>query len=139
MSAKDVFHESVKHALQKEKWIVTHDPLILEFSEEDRLKIDLAAEQLLAAERDRQKIAVEVKSFLSESALFDFHLALGQFLNYRLVLKVLEPDRFLYLAVPLSAYDSFFCRSLPQAAVAEYQLRLLVYDPINEVIVRWKD
>ena len=75
-----------------------------------------------------------VKSFLSESALFDFHLALGQFLNYRLALKMLEPDRLLYLAVPLSAYDSFFCRSLPQAAVAEYQLKLLVYDPINEVI-----
>ncbi|WP_254721886.1 XisH family protein [Kovacikia minuta] len=32
MSAKDVFHESVKHALQKEKWGITHDPLILEFS-----------------------------------------------------------------------------------------------------------
>ena len=76
MSAKDVFHESVKHALQKEKWVITHDPLILEFSEENRLKVDLAAERLLAAERDRQ-------------------------------------------------------------AVAEYQLKMLVYDPINEVIVQW--
>lgn len=61
MSAKDVFHESVKHALQKEKWVITHDPLLLEFSEEDRLKIDLAAERLLAAEREQQKIAVEVE------------------------------------------------------------------------------
>lgn len=99
----------------------------------------MAAEQLLAAERDQQKIAVEVKSFLSESALFDFHLALGQFLNYRLALNMLEPARYLYLAVPISAYDSFFSRSLPQAAVAEYHLKLLVYDPINKVIVQWID
>ncbi len=77
MSARDVFHESVKSALMKDNWVITHDPLRLKFSEDDRLRIDLGAEQLLAAERGVQKIAVEVKSFLSESAMFDFHLALG--------------------------------------------------------------
>lgn len=139
MSARDVFHESVKSALMKDNWVITHDPLMLKFSEDDRLRIDLGAEQLLAAERGVQKIAVEVKSFLSESAMFDFHLALGQFLNYRLALRNLEPDRSLYLAVPIAAYNSFFSRALPQAAIAEYDLKLLVYDPTNEVIVEWID
>ncbi|MCZ0903547.1 element excision factor XisH family protein, partial [Microcoleus sp. HI-ES] len=74
-----------------------------------------------------------------ESAMFDFHLALGQFLNYRLALRNLEPDRSLYLAVPIAAYNSFFSRALPQAAIAEYDLKLLVYDPTNEVIVEWID
>ncbi len=137
MSARDVFHESVKSALLKDNWVITHDPLKLKFSKDDRLRIDLGAEQLLVAERGVQKIAVEVKSFLSESAMFDFHLALGQFLNYRLALRNLEPDRSLYLAVPIAAYNSFFCRALPQAAIAEYDLKLLVYDPTNEVIVEW--
>ena len=139
MSARDVFHEYVKSALMKDCWVITHDPLRLKFSEDDRLRIDLGAEQLLAAERGVQKIAVEVKSFLSESAMFDFHLALGQFLNYRLALRNLEPDRSLYLAVPIAAYNSFFSRALPQAAIAEYDLELLVYDPTNEVIVEWID
>jgi len=139
MSARDVFHESVKSALMKDNWVITHDPLRLKFSEDDRLRIDLGAQQLLAAERGVQKIAVEVKSFLSESAMFDFHLALGQFLNYRLALRNLEPDRSLYLAVPIAAYNSFFSRALPQAAIAEYDLKLLVYDPTNEVIVEWID
>jgi len=139
MSARDVFHESVKSALMKDSWVITHDPLRLKFSEDDLLRIDLGAEQLLAAERGVQKIAVEVKSFLSESAMFDFHLALGQFLNYRLALRNLEPDRSLYLAVPIAAYNSFFSRALPQAAIAEYDLKLLVYDPTNEVIVEWID
>jgi hypothetical protein len=120
-----------------EQWIITHDPLRLEFSEEDTVKIDLGAELLLAAERGLEKIAVEVKSFLSESALFDFHLALGQFLNYRLALRMLEPDRTLYLAVPIAIHNSFFCRALPQASIREYELQLLVYDPLEETIVQW--
>ncbi|MCZ0904905.1 element excision factor XisH family protein, partial [Microcoleus sp. HI-ES] len=29
MSARDVFHESVKSALLKDNWVITHDPLKL--------------------------------------------------------------------------------------------------------------
>nr|WP_260675903.1 MULTISPECIES: XisH family protein [Nostocales] len=80
MSAKDRFHDAVKKALHKEQWAITHDPLRIEYGEEDEVRIDLGAERLLGAERAGEKIAVEIKSFLSDSALFDFHLALGQFL-----------------------------------------------------------
>lgn len=139
MSAKDRFHESVKRGLEKEQWVITHDPLRIEFGEEDEVRIDLGAERLLGAERANEKIAVEVKSFLSDSALFDFHMALGQFLNYRLVLEMNEPERTLYLAVPIAAYESFFTRDLPQAAVRQYQVKLVVYDPVDEVIVKWLD
>ncbi len=62
MSARDLFHEAVKNALQKENWIVTDDPLKIEF-EEVTFKIDLGAERLIAAERAGEKIAVEIKSF----------------------------------------------------------------------------
>ena len=74
---------------------------------------------------------------LSESALFDYHSALGQFLNYRLVLGSLDPDRILYLAVPLVAYEVFFQRPLAKASVRTYEVRLLVYNPIEEEIVLW--
>ncbi len=80
MSAKDLFHDAVRRGLEKDNWHITSDPLELEW-EEVKVKIDLAAEQLIAAERDRQKIAVEIKSFISTSAISDFHTALGQFLN----------------------------------------------------------
>jgi len=136
MSAKDRYHDAVKSALLKENWIIT-DPLRLKFSDQDEVRIDLGAERLLAAERGREKIAVEIKSFLSESALFDYHAALGQFLNYRLVLQSLEPDRILHLAVPLRAYEVFFQRPLAKASVQTYEVRLLVYNPIEEEIVLW--
>ncbi len=99
----------------------------------------MGAEQLLGAEKGLKKIAVEVKSFLSDSALSDFHRALGQFLNYRLVIEVIEPDRILYLAVPIAAYESFFKRELPKASVRRYQVKLIVYDPVKEAIVKWID
>jgi hypothetical protein len=137
MSAKDKFHDAVKRGLQKQGWIITHDPLRVEFGEEDEIRIDLGAERLIAAEKGEEKIAVEVKSFLSDSALFDFHTALGQFLNYRLVLEMSEHNRILYLAVPISAYESFFRRDLPKASIQKYQVKLIVYNPVNEVIILW--
>jgi hypothetical protein len=98
----------------------------------------LGAEKLLIAERSGQRIAVEVKSFLGLSAVNEFHLALGQFLNYRLALKRLDPDRILYLAVPVDTYETFFVDEFIQESIATYALRLIVFNPVQEVIVLWK-
>ncbi len=92
MSAKDIFHEAVKQALQKEQWVITHDPLKLEFGNV-KFKIDLGAEKLIAAEKNSEKIAVDIKSFLNPSAITDFYSALGQFLSYRIALEAIEPER----------------------------------------------
>jgi hypothetical protein len=72
MSAKDKFHNFVKIALQKDGWQITDDPLSISMGGVDML-IDLGAEHLLAAERQGEKIAVEIKSFLNTSAITDFH------------------------------------------------------------------
>lgn len=79
MSAKDVFHEAVKQALQKDRWTVTDDPLMFKFGNVN-FRADLGAERLIAAERTGEKIAVEIKSFLNPSAITDFYAALGKFL-----------------------------------------------------------
>jgi hypothetical protein len=136
VSAKDIFHEAVKHALQKEQWVITDDPLRFKFGNVN-FQVDLAAEQLIAAARAGEKIAVEIKSFLNPSAITDFYSALGQFLSYRLALESIEPDRTLYLAVPLDAYQTFFQYQFTQTAVQRYQVLLIVYDPAHEVIVQW--
>lgn len=136
MSAKDIFHEAVKQALQKEQWVITDDPLRFKYGNVN-FQIDLGAERLLAAQRADEKIAVEIKSFLNPSAITDFYSALGQFLSYRLAIEAIEPDRILYLAIPLDAYQTFFQFEFTQTALQRYQVLLIVYDPINEVIVQW--
>jgi len=136
MSAKDLFHDAVRRGLEKDQWRISSDPLELEW-EEVKVKIDLAAERLIAAERGETKIAVEIKSFISPSPISDFHTALGQFLNYRIMLEAKEPDRQLYLAVPMETYDTFFQSRFAQTAIERHQLDLIVYNPILEEIVQW--
>lgn len=136
MAARDLFHESVKIALQKENWLITDDPLKIEAGGA-KFEIDLGAERLLAAERAGEKIAVEIKTFLGDSPITDYHGALGQFLNYRLALEFNEPDRKLYLAVPVAVHEAFFQREFLQISVERHQVNRIIYDPINEVIVQW--
>jgi thymidylate kinase len=138
MAAKELFHDAVKQALLKDQWVITAEPLTIKI-EGVRFEIDLAAEKVFAAEKAGRKIAVEVKSFLSNSALTDFHAALGQFLNYRLALQMTEPDRTLYLAVPFDTFDTFFQERFVQEAIRLYQLKLVVYDPVKEVFIEWRD
>ena len=116
---------------------VTDDPLTVCYGQ-DRIAIDLGAEKVLAAERNEQKVAVEIKSFLGESELFDYHAALGQLLNYRLVLEKTDPNRQLYLAAPKQTYNSLFRRDIAKASVELYQVKLIVYDPAEETIVQWQ-
>ncbi len=136
MPERDIFHDAVKNALVKEGWTITDDPLFLEFGGVD-MYVDLGAEKLVAAEKDGQKIAVEIKSFIGASIISEFHKALGQLMNYRLALEVQHPERVLYLAVPLDTYESFFTLMFGQAAIQRYQLKLIVYDEKKEVIVKW--
>ncbi|MDZ8083854.1 MAG: XisH family protein [Nostoc sp. DcaGUA01] len=138
MSAKDVFHEVVKIALQKDGWQITHDPLLFNVGGV-KMSIDLAAQKLIAAERENEKIAVEVKSFLEKSsAISEFHTALGQFINYRGALRRRDPERILYLAVPLTTYRTFFQLDFPHEMVEENRVKMIVYDVESEVIVEWK-
>jgi XisH protein len=136
MAAKDLFHDAVKKGLEKEQWIITDDPLSLKFGD-SRIYIDLGAEKVLAAEKGTEKIAVEIKTFASDSVVFDFHVALGQFLNYQVVLENKDPSRKLYLAVPEEIYNTFFQSLLAKAVVQKYQIQLITYDPEHEVIVQW--
>ncbi len=136
MTAKDYFHDIVKIALIKDDWSITHDPLFLDF-DNSKIQVDLAGEKLIAAERGLQKIAVEVKSFMSPSLVYAFHLALGQCLSYRLALRDQDPERNFYLAIPDFAYRDFFRRPFAQSVLNEAKISLLVFDPSQEVIVQW--
>lgn len=53
--AKDIYHNSVRVALEKDGWIITNDPLTLRAGKRD-VFVDLAAEKILIAERKEQKI-----------------------------------------------------------------------------------
>ncbi len=103
------------------------------------MEIDLGAEKIIAAERGEDKIAVEIKSFIGTSNISEFHTAVGQFMNYRVALEEQQPERILYLAVPIGVYRKFFQLPFVQTVIQRFDITLIVYDPVEEVILEWKN
>jgi hypothetical protein len=136
MSARDRFHALVRIALEKEGWIITHDPYHIDLGFVD-FYIDLGAELLLAATKDEEKIAVEIKTFLAPSTISEFHTAIGQFINYRIALEDDDPERRLYLAVPLDVYKRFFRYPFIQTVIVRNKIPLLVYNTQKQEIAEW--
>ncbi|NCR59241.1 MAG: XisH protein [Microcystis aeruginosa LL13-06] len=138
MPAKDIYHEAVKNALIKDGWSILAAPYEIKYKDAE-LFADLATEKPLAAERNGRKIVVEIKSFLSPSPMRDFEIALGQYILYRNLISLTEPEYQIYLAIKDSIYENFFQRESIQDIVKINQLLLLVVEMEKEKILQWID
>lgn len=136
MPVKDRYHSTVKAALIKDGWEISHDPLQLRIGKKD-LYIDLGAERLISAEKGNVKIAVEVKSFSSRSEIEDLEQALGQYTLYLDVLAQQEPARILYLAVRQAVFEDLFEEAIGQLLLRNQRVRLVVFDSTREAINQW--
>lgn len=136
MAARDLYHVPVKRSLIKEGWTITHDPLHLKWGRKD-MYIDLAGSQMISAQKGLCKIAVEIKTFGGRSEIDDLEKALGQYILYFDVLAELEPDRLLYLALPTWVYTNLFEEPIGALLLQNKRLRLIVFDPLKEVIEQW--
>lgn len=134
--AKDFFHQIFKTGLEYEGWTVTHDPFSLDGNDPD-WQIDLGAEFISESGRF-SKIAVEVKGFLETSFSYEFHRAVGQYLNYKISMAVFDPERIMYLAVPYEVYLSHFFRTAIARSVQVFEVFLIIYDPATKAIIQWE-
>lgn len=136
MPRKDIYHDTVKVALQKAGWTVTREQFPLKIGNK-RLSIDLGAERLISVERGIKKILVEVKSFVGESEVKDLEQALGQYVLYRQVLNEIGDNRELYLAVTATTFSSVFNIELGQVLLKNEIIKLVVFDDTTEEIIQW--
>lgn len=136
MAAKDIYHDTFKRALEKDGWTITNDPLTLKIGRRSAM-VDLGAEKLLAAEKEQEKIAVEIKSFLNPSPLKDLENALEQFILYAKILSQNEPERTLYLAVNRPVFNDIFSEEVGQLILETTELRLIVFNSKTEEIIKW--
>ena len=136
MPAKDIYHDAVKIALEKDGWTITKDPLVLQWGAKD-LFVDLGAEKLLAAQKNHEKIAVGIKSFVGSSQVNDLEKAVGQYIVYRNILEEIETDRVLYLAISQKAFRDIFIEPLGSLVLRKNQLHLLVFNPQNQEVIQW--
>lgn len=136
--ARDIIHVPVKKAIEKFGWTVTNDQYTVQFAE-FTMYADLAAERVIAAQRGKDKIAVEIKSFVKRSAVQDVRDALGQYVMYRAYLAQIEPDRKLYMATSTRAYRAVFSLKAVQFLVQQFAIPLIVVDIEREEVIIWTD
>jgi hypothetical protein len=138
MPARDIYHDAVRNALIKDGWTITADPLRIRLRRGKSVFVDLGAERLIGAEKGAQKIAVEIKSFLRPSDIDDLEEATGQFVLYAHLLKRYQPERTLYLAVTETVRRNVFEEEAGEVLLEDGVLRLVSFDPTEEVIIRWQ-
>jgi hypothetical protein len=136
--ALDRDHEIVRHALEKEGWTITHDPLTLKLGKR-KVYMDLGAQRnVIGAIRGTEKIAVEIKTFSGPSEMNDLYAALGQYRVYETFLAELEPDRKVVLAVPQTIWMGLFQEPIGQLILNEQVAYAFSFNPDTEEIVEWK-
>jgi len=80
---------------------------------------------------------VEIKSFVGSSVVADLEQALGQYILYHDVLAETEPDRILYLAVRKTVFEDIFEEPIGRILLKNSRIKLTVFDPKKEKIIRW--
>ena len=136
--AKDLYHETVKRALEKDGWRITHDPFTIRY-DDLRVYADLGAEKTFTDVPKSYKIVVEIKVLGGVSKIEDFEQALGQFTLYRILMEATNSERQIFLAVSDEIYDKFFQREAIQLVVRVQKMNLLIFNVEQEVIVKWID
>ena len=134
--ARDKYHQEVREALIKEGWTITDDPLTFKIGK-IQIQIDLGAELILGAERGTEKIAVEIKTFGQDSFITALYEAVGKYIIYRNVMKIIQPERTLFLAVPESIYDHYFGETVIQRTTQDEKFKIVVYNQLTQHITQW--
>jgi hypothetical protein len=137
MPAKDIYHLTVKNALIKDGWTITHDPLRIRLAKGKNLFVDLGAERLIAASKNTENIAVEIKSFTRPSDMKDLEDAVGQFVLYDHLLRRYYPEYKLYLAVSEKVRKNVFEEEAGQILIEDKIINLVSFNPELEEIFKW--
>lgn len=134
--ARDLIHYHVRRALEKEGWNIKSDPYRLSV-DGVTLEIDLGAEKVVQAEKNGEKIFIEIKTFNQKSILYAFYGAFGQYICYRDGLRDSDINAPLYLAIPLSVFEKIEENLFLSQRIRQHNVKVIVVDTINEIIEKW--
>ena len=135
--AKDIYHKLVKEALVKDGWAITDDPYIIPRTNNKPYEVDLGAERFIAASKEQEFIAVEIKSFIGSSMTYDFHTAFGQYGIYRFFIGEREAFRKLFLAVSEEVYNTLFLDPDIFLLCETFKINVLIFNIDKEEISTW--
>ncbi|MEZ4660274.1 MAG: element excision factor XisH family protein [Caldilineaceae bacterium] len=135
--AKDLIHNAVGNALEKDGWTIVADPFRLDFKN-FALRADLAARKLTSMEKlsfaSSLKSSRFVGQFVRPRITASF---IGQYQMYQDALILNQLDYTLYLGIGRDAYKDYFLQSGAEYAIQRYRIKLLVVDTNQEEISQW--
>lgn len=134
--AKDKIHNAVRRALEKDGWIISSDPFYIE-SGGVSVEIDLEAEKFITAQKENIKILVEVKGLNRRSLIYDFHGAIGQYIDYRGILNDENIDQKLYLAIPNIIFEEMNTKPFYEKRMNENNVKRIIIDVEQEEVLLW--
>lgn len=146
MPRRDTIHNIVKKAIIKSGWDITDDPYVISYGERF-LFVDLGAEKaptlkqknstIIGAKQGETQIVIEIKEFRSPSPIVDLEQAIGQYILYQLLLKQVDPQREIYLAITTQVYQEIFDEAIGKLVIQELNLKLIIVDLLKEEIKTW--
>jgi hypothetical protein len=136
MCARNIYHDAVKSALIKDNWAIAAAPYLIQCEDID-LSADIADARLIAAEREGQKIVVNIECFVGRSLMTDFHLAVGRYKLYQMLVEKTAREYELYLAIDDITYDNFCQREGIDFLVRSSLIKIFVVNVDEEEIVQW--
>ena len=134
--ARDKFHQEVRTALENDGWKITDDPLYMKVGQIP-VHIDLGAEKIIGAEKNGEKIAIEIKTFGLPSFITALYEAIGKYIIYRIALEQMKSDRVLYLAMPEKVYTKFCNEPLVKEAFKQHHFKILLYKTGTKEQIEW--
>lgn len=138
MPQRDALHGIVEQALVNDGWRITDDPYVISYGERF-LFVDLGAveDRFVGAEREGERIVVEIKRLQGRSAIADLEQAIGQYVLYRLLLGQVEPEREIYMAVTNIVFDGLFSEPIGELVIDQLPLKLVVIDVEKVEVEQW--
>lgn len=136
MPQQDLYHDQVRNALVRDGWTITDDPFHITYKGM-RVYADLGAEKIIAASKANHKIVVEIKVFNTPSPVTELERAVGQYAIYHTFLKRISPERELFLAIAEDIYQDFFLKPAVQDIIEDQAIRLLIFNPVAQEVVKW--
>jgi len=131
----DRYHSIVLRCLEKAGWSIIKEQEYISIGilneTNRRLYIDIKAQK-----DNLQLVLIEVKG-LERSPVHELMELLGQYLIYQMALDYLSIEIPLYIAIPDVAYQDIIQHILGQEMMSRYAIPLLIFDPIQEEIVKW--
>lgn len=137
MPAIDRCEPEIVQALEKDGWLVTHQPFAIRINK-TRGGYIFADIRLHKPQTGQSAIVVEVKCFESKRTFLDeFYHAVGQYIVYRNALILNDISSPVYLAIPFSIFQSIFQQALIKSVLSDIQINLVVINLEKEEIIQW--